>query len=383
MLGQDLSWIEISRSALRHNLLVLRSLLDTNVLVSPCLKSNAYGHGLQQMALFLADNGVTHFCVDSLEEGVLIRKAGFQGGVLILGYVQKHEIPMAIDLEMKFLIYEREIARELAKIAHKKNKSPLVHIKIDTGMSRQGFPADEALSFIRFINDLGGLIIEGIATHYAVADELGNPDFFCIQLARFLHLKNQLEQIGINIPLWHSANSAALLAHPSTHFNMVRPGFSLYGGFPSSSVADFCSQKNIVLQPALSFKTKIAALKKISPGSFISYGCSFRTKKETTIAILPIGYNDGINRKRGNCGSVLIKGEKAPIIGNVCMNITIVDVSHIPNLKMEDEVVIIGSQKNHAGESANISLSEIAEEMESIPYEVLTQLRESIPRYYI
>lgn len=383
MLGQDLSWIEIFRSALRHNLGVLRGHVGKDVLFSPCLKSNAYGHDLRQTASFLAGEGVTHLCVDSLEEALLIRQTGFQGGILILGYVQKHEIAMAIDLEIKLLIYEKAIARELAKIAVKKKKPLLVHLKIDTGMSRQGVPAEEALSFIDFINNLGGLMIEGVATHYAVADELGNPDFFRLQLRRFLNLKKQLVKRGLNVPLWHSANSAALLAHFQTHFNMVRPGLSLYGEFPSSSLADFCFQKNIVLQPTLAFKTKIAALKKIPPNSFISYGCSFRTKKKTAIAILPIGYNDGINRKRGNRGAVLIKGEKAPIVGNVCMNITIVDVTHIPRLKLEDEVVIIGSQRNPAGETANISLSEIAAEIESIPYEVLTQLREGIPRYHL
>lgn len=351
--------------------------------MAPCLKSNAYGHGLEQMGIFFESEGISTACVDSLEELIRLRVAGCNLNILILGYVQKHEIETAIMHGASLLIYEYEIVEQLAKVAHKIGRNLNLHIKIDTGMSRQGLPVEKVHDFIQRIKQLGRLDIEGIATHFAIADEIGNQKYFIYQLKKFEKLKIELERKGIKIPFWHAANSAALLANRQTHFNFVRPGFALYGGYPSNSIQKYCAEKNLILEPALSFKTKIASIKTLPVGSFISYGCSYRTATETKIAILPIGYNDGLNRKRSNRGNVLIKGRKAPIIGNICMNITIVDVTEIPDLRIEDEVVIIGGQSDKNGRWNKISISEIANEIESIPYEVLTQLREGMPRYYI
>lgn len=377
MLGKDLSWIEIDKSKITSNLNLLKSLAGANVTISPCLKSNAYGHGLFTMAEFLSTLEVKNVCVDSLEEFLVLKNLGLN--VLIMGYVQKHEIEEAIIGGAKLLIYEIEIAKQLSKIAQKLNRKLSIHIKIDTGMSRQGVDHQRAIEFLREVEALPGIKIEGIATHYAISDELGNPDFFKIQLQRFLGLRQLLNSNEIFIPLWHSANSAAVLASQETHFNFIRPGFALYGGYPSSSVRDFCLKNNFILEPALTFKTKIAAIKTLPPNTFISYGCTYRTSQKTKIAILPVGYNDGINRKLSNCGKFLVRGKSVPILGNVCMNITIIDVSEIEELNLEDEVILMSGDKD----LREISMYDHAVKSQTIPYEILTNLREGIPRYYL
>ena len=245
-------------------------------------------------------------------------------------------------------------------------------------MSRQGVKIDQALDFIKFIQGTPNLKLEGIATHYASSDEPRNIRFFNKQLKEFRALIREIKEAGIKIPIIHTSNSGATLLHPEARFNMVRPGLLVFGYFPSRYARKINLQKSGKLLPTLTLKTKVAQVKEIEKGDCVSYCCTFTAKKRTKIAVLPIGYYDGLDRRLSNAGEVLIRGERCRILGRVCMNITVVDVTKVSEVKLEDEVVIIGEQGQD-----EVSVEEVAKIIGTINYEVTTRLRESISRSYI
>lgn len=374
----DLIWIEISKSRIKNNTQTIRRLIGDQVLLAPCVKANAYGHGIVDMSRLLLQHGADWLCVDSIEEAEMLRERGILEPLLIMGYVQEKDLPEILRLDAKIFLYDLQTAQALSKIAQKAGKQVSVHIKVDTGMSRQGILAPEVRHFVDQVPKLQNLRLEGIATHFATSDQPGDNAHFRKQLTAFKQIFDELERERIHIPLFHCSNSAATLLYPEAHFDLVRPGLSIYGYYPSQAVRDLCAQRSIHLLPALTLKTKIAQIREIPKGSCISYGCTFITERKTKIAILPIGYYDGLDRKLSNCGYVLINGRRASILGRVCMNITIVDVTEMDDVAIEDEVVLIGRQG-----SEEITVEEIADSVGTINYEIITRLRETIPRYYV
>lgn len=376
----ETTWIEISKSAIIHNVRTIRSLVGRTTLLAPCVKSNAYGHGIVGVARILEQERVDRLCVTSIEEAVALRKSGIKLPLIIIGFVPQVRLRDVIKTKSSILVYEPATAKALSRLAQRSNQTVNVHIKVDTGMGRQGLQPPELSNFIKFIRGLKGLTIEGIATHFATADEPEKPQHFQAQLATFLSLRREILSSWKEKtkPIFHCANSAAALLEPKSHIDMVRTGLAVYGYCPSDTARAIVEKRGLRLTPSLTFKTRVAAVKELPAGACVSYGCTSITKRRTRVAVLPVGYYDGVDRKLSNRGSVLIRGRRAPILGRVCMNIMVVDVTHIPDVKQEDEVVIIGRQGRH-----KITVEEVAHQIGTINYEVTTRLPEHIKRYYL
>jgi alanine racemase len=278
----------------------------------------------------------------------------------------------AVRLDLTLTLYAPDMARALAHAAQALGKRARVHVKVDTGMARLGIRAEavpEILELLQLIRHLPALELEGLFTHFAKADssDLAHAH---LQLRRFQAVLQEIEEAGLRPPLVHAANSAATFSLPEAHFDMVRPGIALYGLSPSAEVPVPES-----FRPALSFKTQVAQVKLIPPGEGISYGCTFITERPTWIAVLPVGYADGFRRTPANWGAVLIHGQEAPLLGRVCMDQCMVDVSHIPGVRVGDEVVLIGRQ----GE-ATLSAEKVAQRLGTIHYEVVSEILARVPR---
>lgn len=368
---QSLIEIIISKKALKHNLRVIKNLAGRKVLIAPCVKSNAYGHGILQVAKTLVSSGADWLSVESIEEAQILRKAGIKIPIQVIGYIQQKDLKKAVELSLIPFVYNKETV----KIISRYKKETNIVLKVDTGMGRQGIHPLDVVKFIKFVKKHKYINILSIATHFATSDEPENKKHFVNQKNSFKKIINELKKNNINISIYQCDNSGALLLNKDTHYNLIRPGISIYGLYPSENVKTICKKNNIFLKPSLTLKTKVAQIKVLQKGSYISYGATYITKKKTKVAIIPIGYYDGLDRKLSNKGSVLIGGKRARILGRVCMNILIVDVSNIKNIKLEDKVVVIGKQGN-----LEITTEEIAKQTKTINYEVITRLRESISR---
>lgn len=372
-----LTWLEISKSALLRNIQTLRALIAQKTTLAPCIKANAYGHGLIETAKII-QKATDWFSINSLDEAVRLREAGIKNPLCIVGYVPRTNLKEAVQLGCRLVVYNRETIQALAKITEKRGHKAYVHLKIETGTNRQGISPGAVLEFARHIGQFPNLIIEGISTHFANIEDTKNHTYAEQQLKEFQKTIEQLEKAGIKIPLRHAANSAALLLFPHTHFTMVRPGISTYGLWPSPETKKEAQKKHgnkLMLQPALTWKTRIAQMKEIPKGSLVGYGCTYRTLRRTRLAILPVGYYDGYDRSFSNQSSVLIQGRRAPVRGRICMNILMIDVTKIPEARLEDEVVLLGKQ-----EKEKVSAEELAEYAGTINYEITTRINERIPR---
>jgi len=374
---KDLIWIEVSKNAVINNFRQLRRIVGRGVLLCVAVKANAYGHGIKEMSKLLVKNGADWLAVNSIEEAETLRNDGIKKPILIMGFVQKKDLPKVADLDMRIFLYDISTAKELSKIAVRRGKKVFVHIKTDTGLSRLGVLPDGVLSFANELKKMKGIYIEGIATHFATSDDGNDGGCFKAQLTAFRNIANVLSKNGIKNLMINGSNSASSVICGELGFDIVRAGIAIYGYHSSEYVKNYCKNNKIKFIPALSFKTKVAQVKEIGKGSCVSYGCDFISKKKMKIAILPVGYYDGLDRKLGNGGYVLIKGKKAKIIGRVCMNMMVVDVSGIAGVSSEDEVVLIGKQGGQ-----EITADDIAKQTGTINYEVLVRLRESIARYY-
>ena len=374
---KDLIWIEVSKSAVINNFKQLRKIVGKGVVLSVAVKANAYGHGIKEISKLLVKNGADWLAVNSTEEAETLRNDGIKKPILIMGFVQKKDLAKVVNLSARIFLYDMSTAEELSKIALKKDKKANVHIKADTGLSRLGVLPYDVLSFANELKKMKGIHIEGIATHFATNDDGKDGGFFKAQLETFRNIANTLNKNGIKNLMINGSNSAAAVICGGLGFNIIRIGIAVYGYHSSEYVKNHCKKNKIKFIPALSLKTKVAQVKEIGKGSCVSYGCNFISKKKMKIAILPVGYYDGLDRKLGNNGYVLIKGEKAKIVGRVCMNMMVVDVSGIADVSPEDEVVLIGKQGGQ-----EITADDIAKQTGTINYEVLARLREGITRYY-
>jgi alanine racemase len=334
------------------------------------VKAQAYGHGAVEVSRRLLSWGADMLGVALVEEGRELREAGIDAPILVMGPIVPEQAGAVAALGLSTVVFTDSVARALSEAAGK-HAAIKVHVKIDTGMGRIGISPEEAPGFIARLGELGGLDVEGLMTHFADAD-LRDKRFASSQVGRFEALLRELERRRINVPLRHTANSAALLDFERALFTMVRPGLMLYGYNPLEGGPDKAG-----LRPVLSLVSRIAFLKKVPPGHSISYGRTFVTKRESLIATLPIGYADGYSRGLSNRGVVLVRGARAPIAGRVCMDMCMLDVTDVPGVGEGDEAVLIGSQEND-----RITADDVAAMTGTISYEVLCAISSRVPRIY-
>ncbi len=366
------TWVEIDLSAIAHNTRQVQSLVGPMVRILASLKADAYGHGALKVARTVLHNGASMLGVATVSEAMPLREAGIGAPILVFGYVPAWQMREAVRLGLTITLYSSESAQALSRAACTLGQAVKVHVKVDTGMGRLGIRAEqvtEVLELLHEIIDLPGLELEGIFTHFAMADT-HDQTHARMQLARFQNVLQVVEKEHIRPPLVHAANSAAILSLAEAHFDMVRPGVALYGLDPSPEV-----RLPVGFRPALSFKTQVAQVKVIPEGECISYGCAYITERATRVAILPVGYADGFRRAPTNWGNVLIHGQEAPLLGRVCMDQSIVDVTHIPQVRAGDEVVLIGRQG-----SASLTAEQVAQRLGTINYEVVSEILARVPR---
>ncbi len=367
-------YAKIDLDAARHNLNAVYKLIKPDTKVIAVIKTDGYGHGAIPIATELEPVEYLYgFAVATAEEALQLRRHGIQKPILILGYVFPEHYPQLIEQEIRLTVFTQEMAEQLAKDAQKLNKDVLIHIKIDTGMNRIGMQAkEESVKIIAQIASLPHIIPEGIFTHFARADE-ADKSAANQQLIQFEQMIKMTEAAGIHIPYRHCANSAGIIDLPQTHMDLVRAGIILYGLWPSEEV----QKERIDLQPVLELLSHVAYVKQLEAGKSISYGGTYTTKKTQTIATIPAGYGDGYPRSLSNQGYVLIHGKKAPIVGRVCMDQFMVDVTDIPQVKTGDKVVLVGKD----GEEV-ITLETLAQLSGRFHYEFTCCLSKRIPRVY-
>ncbi|HEX6479550.1 MAG TPA: alanine racemase, partial [Ktedonobacteraceae bacterium] len=366
------TWVEIDLSAIANNIRQIQALVGPRVRILASLKADAYGHGALKVARTVLHNGASMLGVATVSEATPLREAGISAPILVFGYVPLWQMREAVRLGLSITLYSIESAQALSRAALALGKTVKVHVKVDTGMGRLGIRSEEVEDVIQLVNEithLPGLDLEGIFTHFAMADS-SNLSHARLQLNRFQHVLQVLGEGDIHPELVHAANSAAILSLPEAHFDMVRPGIALYGLDPSAEV-----RLPEGFRPALAFKTQVAQVKVIPEGECISYGCTYTTERPTTVGVLPVGYADGFRRAPTNWGSVLIHGQEAPLLGRVCMDQSIVNVSHIPQTRVGDEVVLIGRQ----GDAA-LTAEQVAQRLGTINYEVVSEILARVPR---
>ncbi|HLX55783.1 MAG TPA: alanine racemase [Ktedonobacteraceae bacterium] len=366
------TWVEIDLSAIAQNTQHIAALVGPRVRVLASLKADAYGHGAVKVAHTVLHNGADMLGVATVSEAMPLREAGVNAPILVFGYVPPWQMREAVRLGLTVTLYSLEAAQALSRAALALQKTAITHVKVDTGMGRLGIRAeqiDEIVELVKVIRELPRLELEGIFTHFALADAL-DKTHARMQLARFQNVLQVLEEEGIRPQLAHAANSAAMFTMPEARLDMVRPGIALYGLHPSMDVRLPAS-----FRPALSFKTQVSQVKLIPAGECLGYGCAYYTEQPTTIAVLPVGYADGFRRAPTNWGSVLIHGLEAPLVGRICMDQCMVDVSHIPQTRAGDEVVLIGRQGN-----ASLTAEQVAQRLGTINYEVVSEILARVPR---
>ncbi len=361
----------IDLSALAHNLSEVRRCASGRKILG-IVKADAYGHGAVQCAKALVREGVDMLGVALVEEGAELRKANINNQILVLGGVFETQADELIEYDLTPAVYTTVQAEAFSQAAVNAGKILPVHVKIDTGMGRVGITPEDSVDFVLSITKMPGLRVAGLMTH--LSDVAGKDKSFAeLQVERFKLVINRLKEEGVEIPLAHASGSAAVIDFAAAHFNMVRPGIMLYGCYPSENM------RNLVrLKPVMSVRTKIMHIKTVGPGTPISYGRTFYTKKDSVIATLPIGYADGLSRGLSNRGSVLIGGKRCPIVGTVCMDMTMVDITGVPDAQVFDEAVIIGRQGDE-----EITAEEVAKLLGTISYEVLCNVSKRVGREYM
>ncbi len=380
-----LVWAEIDLKAIAHNVRALRRITDPAARLMAVVKADAYGHGVLEVTRQTLENGADALAVARLHEGIKLRKAGFNVPILVFGYTPPVDAKKLVEFDLTQTVWSLKTAQAYAAAAAY-GRPINVHLKVDTGMGRLGLLPDcwrlpaldtsittSALREVESIASLPGLQLEGVYTHFAAADS-ADKTYAGKQFEMFMDFLDQVRKAGIDVSVRHAANSAAIIDMPETHLDLVRPGISIYGLYPSDEV----DKSRISLKPAMALKARIVHLKKVPAGFKVSYGMTHETSKPTTIASVPVGYADGFSRRLTNRGHMLVNGYRVPIVGRVCMDQTMLDVGRVPDVHVEDEVVIFGRQQDEF-----ISADEIATVLGTINYEIVSSLTARIPKVYL
>lgn len=374
------TWVEISRSALTQNTKTFKKLLNKKTQLMAVVKSNAYGHGMKEVVPVFEKAGADWFGVDSIDEALEVNKLRKDAPILILGYTPQNRLEEAVKGDFRLTVYNPETVRALGRITKKLKKPAYLHVKCETGTSRQGVLSNNLLPLAKLITSFPNLILEGLSTHFANIEDTTDPSYAKSQLSRFKKMHKTLQEAGIKVSLRHTTCSAATILFKETHFNLARVGISLYGLWSSKEtiVSAKKAERSLKLLPVLTWKTCLAQIKKLPHGAPVSYGLTEQLTRDSTVAILPIGYWDGYDRGLSSVGNVLIRGKRAKILGRVCMNMFMVDVTDIPGLRPEEEVVLLGKQGGEV-----VSAEELAQKLGTINYEVVTRINPLIPRILI
>ena len=368
------TWAEIDLSNLEHNYRALRGMIPRGCRFLGVVKANAYGHGAIPVAKKLVKLGAEYLAVACLDEAIELRQAGIDTPILILGPTLPDFSKELFEYDLTQAVQDFELAQSLSDAAVQAGRSLKIHIKVDTGMSRLGFLCNEetigrSAERIVKVCSLPGLEPEGIFTHFANAD--GDEEYTMRQFTRFMDVLDKLSDLGVEFQIRHCAASAAVLNYPCTHLDMVRPGIAQYGHYPDPSCEGLDGPGLI---PLMTLKTRVIALRELKKGTSISYGCTHVLERDSRVAVLPIGYADGLDRLLSNRGEVLIHTVRAPILGRVCMDLCVVDVTDIVNVRVGDEVTVFGPE---------LPLEEKADVVKTIQYEMLCGISRRVPRVYI
>jgi len=363
----------INLEAIKSNIIQVKSRLNSNTKLMVIVKADAYGHGAVEVSRILENGMVDAYGVAIIEEAIELRESGITKPILILGHTPKEQFELVVKYDVMQTVYQYDMAEKLSKEAIRQGKTAKVHIKIDTGMSRLGFcDSNESIGIIKEIASLKGLYIDGIFSHFAKADER-DENSVRKQLDRFDIFTKLLEEEGIHIPIRHISNSAAVIEFPQAQYDMVRCGIVTYGVYPSEAV----NHQAFNLTPAMELKSHVVYIKEVEESTGISYGSTFVTNRKSKVATIPIGYADGYSRNMSNIGKVIIRGQYAPIIGRICMDYFMVDVTDINNISQGDVVTLLGRD----GE-CEITVETLAEWSHSFPYEMICTVGKRVPRVY-
>lgn len=365
-------WAEIDLDCIKYNIREIRKSMKDKEIIA-VVKADAYGHGAIDIAPVLLENGANKLAVAVITEALELRKSEIQAPIIILGYTPIAFAEELIKENIEQTVYDLEYARELSNIARANCTDISIHISVDTGMGRIGFlPNEDGIKSVEAISKLENIKIKGIFTHFSSADE-EDKDYTNYQIKKFNDFVKKLEDQNINLGSKHLSNSAAILDIEEAHFDAVRPGIIIYGYYPSNEV----DKKKIKLKPALTLKSQIVHVKELSTGEYISYGRKYRTQRKSVIATLPIGYADGYTRALYGKAKVIVNGELAPVVGRICMDQCMIDVTDIGHVKVGDEVILLGAE-----DGVKFDADDIAELIDTINYEVVCMIGKRVPRVY-
>ena len=378
--SESLNWVEVDASAIRWNIEQFRKRLGP-VSLGAVVKANAYGHGIREVSAVAREAGVEWLCVNNVDEADTLRGEGHTGPVLVMGYTPLDRLEAVVDLDLRPVVYNLHTVRRLDELARKQDRRVRVHLKVETGTQRQGIREEVLPDFVAWVRGAEGLELEGVTTHFANIEDTTDHSYANKQLECFDRLVEIIRSSGEQVPVRHAACSAAVLLFTRTHLDLARIGISLYGLWPSRETYVSCleeGQPTLELRPALTWKTRVAQVKDVPEESFVGYGCTYRTSRLSRIAVLPVGYYEGYDRGLSGVAHVLVRGRRAPVRGRVCMNMCMVDVTDIPGVALEDEVVLLGSQGNE-----RVSAEQLAGWCGTISYEIVSRIHNALPRLVV
>ncbi|NER20037.1 MAG: alanine racemase [Symploca sp. SIO1C2] len=380
------SWCEVSRFALQSNVATLRQRVGADVTLGVVVKAEAFGHGLIPCAKEFVAAGVDWLIVNFAYEAIALRRGGIQAPIYICGNVSAAQAPLIAESQARIVLYDPEVAQAMAQAGRAANYTIPVHLKLETGTHRQGISLKEALELAQLLSQLEGIELEGLTTHYADIEDTTDHRFAHQQLVLLQEAGEAFRQAGFDVPMVHSANSAATILWPETHGSMVRVGLAAYGLWPSRETYATVLQNYATrnegfipnLQPVLSWRARVVQIKDVPVGGYISYGRTFRATYPMRIAILPLGYHEGYDRRLSNLSHVLINGMRSPVRGRICMNMMMVDVTHIEDVHVGTVATLIGTDGDE-----QVSAEQLASWMGTINYEVVSRINPSQTRFVV
>lgn len=374
------TWVEINSRALTNNIEALRSLLTPEARFCAVVKANAYGHGLKEVAAIARIASVDTFAVDAIDDALSLREDHPSALILVMGYTMFDRYKDALRNNIHLTLYDKEGIEHAQRVGTELARPFPIHVKIETGTNRQGVLPQDQEDIIRLLGRSNMVHVEGISTHFANIEDSRNPEYATEQFMKFQEVIRRFTAVGID-PTWkHCACSAAIILYPQTHLNFVRAGISMYGLWPSELVEDRVRGQGFPcdLQPVLTWKSRIAQVKSVNMGAPIGYGLTEVMKRSGRLAVIPVGYWDGYDRRLSSKGEVLIQGTRCKVLGRVCMNMMMVDVSQVAQPQKENEVILLGTDGRH-----RISADDLANHCGTICYEIVTRLNPMLPRLVV